>query len=143
MSPRAPYMRTPLPRSGKVEDDMARVEKICRRIIVLASAVRTAYPELHEAGHWGANSGSVSVGRSSFEPSDPTGDVVASQGHANLRAQVRSAASEMKGLERILDRTEKILKQAFPISLDAEMREKLARVDETARDYSRRHRRPA
>lgn len=122
---------------------MLRVEKVSRRVLELAGAVRIAYQDLHEAGHWGANSGSVSPGRSSFEPSDPTGDTVASSRHANLRSQVRSAAAEMRGLERILDRTEKILKQAFPISLDAEAREMLAHQEETARAYTRRHRKPA
>jgi hypothetical protein len=148
-----PYMRTPHPSRPQrhTEEDWAQVEKVLVRALDLVKGSREAEAELHDAAHWSAaGNGSVSSGKRGFSVSDMTGDVATSKPHIYMRSALRMAAEELpqlkrelKQVEKTLDKMERILVQAIPRALDSEMRSKLEHDEETARDYTRRHRKPA
>ena len=153
MTTNVPFLRTPYTSRPQrhTDQDWEQTEKLLRRALNLVQGSKEAEAELHDAAHWSvAGNGSVSSGKRGFEVSDMTGDIATSAPHAYMRRQLKVAAAELpqlkrelKRVEKTLDKMERILKTAIPTALDSQMREQLQHQDETARDYTRRHRKPA
>jgi hypothetical protein len=154
-TPRTSYPSRPERHS---EGEWTETIAMLRRLLILCTEAKEAETELHDAAHSSIAGGSVSLGRSASSTSathelgisDMTGSVAVSPTHSYMRRQLALAAKELPELRRrgkhMAKHGEKvrgILMQAIPTALDADLRDRLDRIDETARGYQVRHRRPA